>query len=113
MSMAVDHLERVRQVCLALEGATEKKAWGEPTFRANNRLFAMFASADSHHGGGRAALWCFAPPGAQPRLVEAAPDRIFVPPYMGKNGWIGLWLDCVSDNELAVHVGLAYEEVVG
>lgn len=26
-------------------------------------------------------------------MVEAAPDRFFVPPYVGPSGWIGVWLD--------------------
>lgn len=109
--MSDSQLDRVRRVCRALEGATEKKAWGEPTFRVKNRLFAMFASATNHHGAGREALWCYAPAGVQPRLVEAAPDRIFVPPYMGTKGWIGLWLDRVSDEELEVHVGIAHRGI--
>jgi hypothetical protein len=26
-------------------------------------------------------------------LVGAAPERFFVPPYVGHRGWIGVWLD--------------------
>jgi len=26
-------------------------------------------------------------------MVEAAPDRFFVPPYVGPSGWVGVWLD--------------------
>lgn len=25
--------------------------------------------------------------------MSAAPDRFFVPPYLGHRGWVGRWLD--------------------
>ena len=84
-------LARVRRICLALPEAREKIAWGAPTFRVRDRLFVMFA--DDHHGDGRIAIWCKAPGGAQETLVEADPDRFFVPPYVGKQGWLGIRLD--------------------
>ena len=111
MSTTDAHLERVRRVCVEFDGTSEKISWGEPTFRAKGRTYAMFASAENHHGNGRCAIWCHAPVGAQQQLVAAAPERIFVPPYMGKSGWIGLWLDAVSDDELAVHLFQAYETI--
>jgi len=40
-----DPLKRLRKVCLALPGAHEVEAWGEPTFRVRNKLFAMYAAA--------------------------------------------------------------------
>jgi predicted DNA-binding protein (MmcQ/YjbR family) len=88
-------LRRLRAVCLALPEATEKIAWGEPTFRVRDKMFAMFT--DNHHGDGRVALWCKAPPGAQEILVGAAPKRFFVPPYVGHKGWIGVRLDVDVD----------------
>ena len=60
--MAASPLSRVRKICLALPEATEKVAWGEPTWRVRDKLFAMFAN--NHHGDGRIALWCKAAPGA-------------------------------------------------
>ena len=109
--MAQNHLERVRRICLAFPEATEKTAWGEPTFRVRTKLFAMYADAANHHGGGRHALWCPAPPGLQHVLVEAAPEQFFVPPYVGKSGWIGLDLARTSDVELEVHVAQAYRMI--
>lgn len=90
-------LARLRRICLSFPGAHEVIAWGEPTFRLNNRLFAMFASATNHHGGGRPAVWCKAAPGNQEAMVDTAPDRFFVPPYVGTVGWVGIWLDKVCD----------------
>ncbi len=48
---------------------------------------------DDHHGDGQLGLWCAAPLGAQDELVESAPKRSFVPPYVGHRGWVGLRLD--------------------
>lgn len=95
-----DALERVRRACLALPEAFEQEAWGEPTFRVRKRMFAMFATSTTHHGGGRAGLWCAAPLGVQEIMVRAEPDKYFVPPYVGPKGWIGIAVDAVDDAEL-------------
>ena len=50
-------LDRVRALCLALPEAHEVEAWGEPTFRVKNKLFAMYADAGNHHGKGIAGVW--------------------------------------------------------
>lgn len=86
-------LTRLRKLCLALPEAHEVEAWGEPTFRVRNKLFAMYAGAHNHHGGGRPGVWCKAAPGNQSLMIRAAPQRFFVPPYVGPSGWIGVWLD--------------------
>jgi hypothetical protein len=83
-------LERVRALCLALPESTEK-AEGRPVFQVRGKTFVMFM--DDHHGDGRLALWCKAPAGAQDVLVNAAPERFFVPPYVGPSGWVGMRLD--------------------
>lgn len=90
-SGAGDALARVRTICLALPDTHEKEAWGAPTFRVGGRLFAMFV--DDHHGDGRLAVWCNAPPVAQEALVAAEPVHFFVPPYVGPQGWVGVRLD--------------------
>lgn len=84
-------LTRVRRICLALPDATEKIAWGSPTFRVRDRIFVMFVN--DHHGDGRLAIWCHADRDAQVAIVEADPRRFFVPPYVGPRGWIGIRLD--------------------
>lgn len=48
---------------------------------------------EDHHGDGRIALNLKAPKGAGYRLTEYAPDRFHVPKYLGRHGWIGVWLD--------------------
>jgi hypothetical protein len=110
--MAPNPLVRLRKVCLALPEAHEVEAWGEPTFRIRNKLFAMYARADSHHGAGRAAVWCKAAAGNQAAMVQADPDRFFVPPYVGTSGWIGIRLDADTDwKELAELMHDAYRLV--
>jgi hypothetical protein len=100
--MAPATLTRLRKLCLALPEAHEAEAWGEPTFRIRNKLFAMHASANTHHGGGRPAVWIKATPDNQDLMIRSAPDRFFVPPYVGVGGWIGVWLDGAVDwSELA------------
>lgn len=92
-------LPRIRKLCLALPEAHEVEAWGEPTFRVRNRIFAMYASATTHHGEGRPALWCKNVAVEQDLLIRAFPKRYFSPPYVGPGGWIGVWLDGTPDWE--------------
>ncbi len=95
--MSTSPLARLRRLCLALPEAHEVEAWGEPTFRVRNKMFAMYASADSHHGDGRVAVWCKALPSNQSLMVRTVPRRFFVPPYVGPSGWVGVWLDHQPD----------------
>ena len=86
-------IDRLREICLALPEAHEVEAWGEPTFRVRNKLFAMHASANTHHGAGREAIWIASNHVAQDMVTRAKPDRYFSPPYVGPGGWIGAWID--------------------
>ena len=83
-----DPVARLRKICLALPEAVEKEAWGDPTFRVRDKMFAMHKSGD-----GRSSFWCKARDGSQAILVGADPERFFVPPYVGHKGWIGMRLD--------------------
>ena len=86
-------LERLRAECLALPQAHEVEAWGEPTFRVKNRIFAMYAASVSHHGAGRPSVWCKSTHLVQDMLVHQDPGRYFSPPYVGPKGWVGIRLD--------------------
>ena len=55
-------LVRLRKLCLALPEAHEVEAWGEATFRVKNKIFAMYAGANNHHGAGRPGVWIKATP---------------------------------------------------
>ena len=104
-------LERVRELCLALPETSERPSHGAPTFFVREkRAFLMVLT--NHHGDGRFAIWCAAAPGMQAMLVEADPERFFVPPYVGHRGWLGLRLDRSLDwDELAGIAEDAYAEV--
>ncbi len=104
-------LGRVRALCLALPETSERLSHGAPTFFVRRkRAFLMVLR--NHHGDGRFAIWCAAPPGLQTMLVEADPERFFVPPYVGHRGWLGMRLDRALDwDELAGIVEDAYAEV--
>jgi hypothetical protein len=105
-------LTRVRKLCLALPEAHEVEAWGEPTFRVKNKLFAMYASSNNHHGNGAAAIWLKASPGNQAVMVRADPERFFVPPYVGPSGWVGVRLTGRIDwTELDMLIRDAYRAV--
>jgi hypothetical protein len=104
-------LARVRKLCLALPETSERLSHGEPTFFVRGKK-AFLMVVDDHHGDGRFAIWCAAGDGVQQMLVEADPERFFVPPYVGHRGWLGFRLDRAFDaDELAGIVEDAYAEV--
>jgi hypothetical protein len=86
--------KRLRAISAELPEVTERPG-GEGGrhigFVVRGRTFAYFTN--DHHGDGRLALSCKAPPGVQAALVTAEPQKFFVPPYLGHRGWVGLWLD--------------------
>jgi hypothetical protein len=94
---AGDIVERVRSICLALPEVTERESHGSPAFFLRRQFVAVWPNG--HHGNHFAQLWCAAPPGAQSDLMDASPDRIFKPPYVGVRGWIGVRLDGDVDYE--------------
>ena len=98
-------LDRLRAICLSLPEAEERETWECPTFRVRDKIYAMYVE----DGDDRPAFWAKAPPGNQTHLVEADPDRFFVPPYVGHKGWIGMLLDRrVTWREVAVVVERSY-----
>jgi predicted DNA-binding protein (MmcQ/YjbR family) len=107
LTIRADRLDRLRRICLALPEASEKVAWGDPTWRVRDRIFAM---QKGNYESGRPSLWLKAPAGAQAMLVDADAERFFVPPYVGNKGWIGLYLDRgrVDWDELAALVEQSY-----
>lgn len=100
-------IDVVRRVCPALPEACEQEARGEPTFRVRNKIVARYASAGTHHGRGRHAVWCKAPLGVQELPVRSEPERFFVSPYVGVGGWIGIDPARMDAAELRDQVGAA------
>jgi hypothetical protein len=104
-------LKRVREICLGLPETSERLSHGAPTFFVREKK-AFLMVLTNHHGDGRFAIWCAAPTGMQRMLVDADPERFFVPPYVGHRGWLGMRLDRALDwDEFAGIAEDAYAEV--
>jgi hypothetical protein len=103
-------VDRLRAICLALPEATEKLAWGEPTWRVRGKLFAQLD--DHHHGAEHLAVWLPAPLGEQEAMIFADPQRFFRPPYVGQRGWVGVRIDRRPDWTVVTRlVEQAYRQV--
>jgi predicted DNA-binding protein (MmcQ/YjbR family) len=102
--MTDEGLAELRAICLAFPEAEETGGVGNPSFKVRAKIFAM-----RHEMEGRSSMWCKAPPGFQAELVRTRPEVYFVPPYVGHNGWIGVWLDVPLDwDEIADHIDDSY-----
>ena len=86
LSASVETLERIRAICLALPEAFEVEAWGHPTFRVRNKMFASMG------GEGDEASCTFKTDPEEREALDAQGEPYFVPPYVGHRGWRGLRL---------------------
>ena len=59
--------------------------------RGAREAFAYYL--EDHHGDGRIAVCCNAPPDVQEALVATDPERFYLPAYLARYGWISLRLD--------------------
>ncbi len=84
-------LTTVRDLCLCFPEVVEQLSQGSPHFKVRGKSFASYVV--NHHGDGRVALWLHAKSSDQAALVDADPINLFVPPYVGTRGWIGVRLD--------------------
>jgi len=111
-------MERIRPVALAIPDVVEKRSHGVPTFFTcegrNGRTFASVHD-EREWGEGRLCLWAAGPMELQAALVDDAPERYFVPPYVGHRGWVGLRLDLPKTdwNEVAGVIEDAHAYVSG
>jgi hypothetical protein len=107
LTISPDRFARFRELCLAFPQAEEKEAWGDPTWRVRDKIFAMLKG---NYEGGRPSAWLKAGDGEQEALVAADPEMYFVPPYVGHKGWIGIALDTkrVRWKEIAARIETSY-----
>ena len=108
--MTDDPIGRLRHICLALPDVTERISHGEPAWFVRDKK--LFVTSADHHHDDRVGFWCAAPDGVQSLLVEADPEKFFVPPYVGHRGWLGVRLDVPTDwDEIADIVEDAWRTV--
>ena len=79
-------------LCRSLPEAEVERAGAQHlALKVAKKIFGYYQY--DHHGDGRIALCCKAPPGEQSLLVRESPRQYFVPPYVGKKGWVAVRLD--------------------
>jgi hypothetical protein len=101
-------LRRLRELCVALSGVSERVSHGEPSWFVKKQFVTL---ADHHHDD-RFGFWAAAPQGAQERWIALDDGRFFRPPYVGGRGWIGVYLDVEQDwDDIAEIVGDAHAVV--
>jgi predicted DNA-binding protein (MmcQ/YjbR family) len=76
----------LREICLSLPEATERRSFGSPWFRAGRKPFAIFEVHD-----GRPLIAFRAVPDARDELLTD--PHYFPTPYMWHNGWLSMHLD--------------------
>ena len=88
--MKADPLPQLRKLCLALPEATEKIAWGEPTFRVRDKIFAM-GGPDGMHVSIKASI------DRQADLIALDAETFVPAAYVGRFGWVTVDLARVDE----------------
>lgn len=73
------------------EGVAELVMGNHLKLQVRGKGFGWFMV--DHHGDGRLALNCKAPPGVSHGLVRTNDVVYHIPKYVGHKGWVGIWLD--------------------
>jgi hypothetical protein len=86
--------ERLATICEAYPETVASGRWDNEhlSLEVAGKRFGYFLY--QHFGDdGRSGAVLKAEPGVQETLVEADPDRFWVPAFVGRHGWIGIRLD--------------------
>jgi phosphoribosylglycinamide formyltransferase-1 len=84
-------LTRLTEIALALPDVTRQIYGSHAQFLIRKKTFSYFL--DNHHGDGIVAVTGKVLPGDNKALVEAQPDRFYLPAYVASRGWVALRLD--------------------
>jgi predicted DNA-binding protein (MmcQ/YjbR family) len=84
-------LRLLSAVCLALPGAERTNCGAHADFRVRGKIFAYFLR--NHDGDGITAACFKSRLGQHVEHVKRAPDRFYLPRYIGRRGWLGVRLD--------------------
>ncbi|MFC4308123.1 MmcQ/YjbR family DNA-binding protein [Steroidobacter flavus] len=82
---------RVAAIVERLPEAKAVRSGEHLSLEVRQRRFGWFLA--DHHGDGRLALSCKAPPLLVGQLQQLVPEQFHLPKYVASKGWIGLWLD--------------------
>jgi len=85
-----ERLERLREIVARLPEATLQ---GDQHLKLAVRGKTFGYYMNDHHGDGVVGVALKAAPGEQEALVQADPERYYVPAYLGAKGWVALRLD--------------------
>jgi len=103
--MTAKLLARLRAFALALPGTSEVPSWGHPNFRAGKKTFAVY---EIYRGRPSIAVKLPRPDGE----ALLGDERFYVTPYIGKHGWVSLWVDAPVPWPLVRDLALrSYREV--
>jgi len=96
VSMAVLRRRKARlaKICAGFPETAAANTWDNEhlSLEVAGKRFGYYLYR--HFGDdGRSGAVLKAPPGVQEMLVEADPDRFWVPAFVGRHGWIGIRFD--------------------
>jgi hypothetical protein len=84
-------LRLLSAVCLGLSEVERTDCGAHADFRVRGKIFAYFLR---NHGGDGITAACFKSHlGEHVEHVKRAPDRFYLPRFLGRRGWCGLRLD--------------------
>lgn len=84
-------LRLLSAACLALPESERTDCGAHADFRVRGRIFAYFLK---NHGGDGITAACFKSRlGEHVEYVKRAPERFYLPQYIGRRGWFGIRLD--------------------
>ncbi|RWZ68166.1 MmcQ/YjbR family DNA-binding protein [Labedella populi] len=89
-------VERVRGLCAPYPESAEVMAWGRPTFRAGKKIFVTLGSSMNRPHS------IVVKPEIEERRALIELPRVFIPPYFGPGGWIGMDVDRSAETDWAL-----------
>jgi predicted DNA-binding protein (MmcQ/YjbR family) len=104
-------LRLLSAVCLALPEAERTNCGAHADFRVRGKIFAYFLR---NHGGDGITAACFKSRlGQHVEHVKRAPDRFYLPSYIGRRGWFGVRLDLgeIDWDEVGALAAISYNLV--
>jgi hypothetical protein len=108
--LAVQTIDHVRRICRDLPECVVE---GDQHHKLSVRGKTMGWHTVDHHGNGRIELHIKAPRGDNASMVASDPTRFFLPPYVARHGYVGVYLDTgnVDWDEVAELIVDAYRLV--